>query len=77
MNKITLDQLKPGESAVITGVTSDRLRELGYTPGERITVIAEAAFQGPLAVKTASGVFALRRYECADVLVRLDPTPNP
>ena len=46
-----------------------RLSELGFLAGERVEVIAKAAFGGPLAVRVGTATFALRRPEAAGVLV--------
>jgi ferrous iron transport protein A len=47
-----------------------RLAELGFLPGESVTVVARAAFGGPLAVRIGDSTFALRRREAAVVRVR-------
>ena len=46
-----------------------RLAELGFMEGERVEVIARAAFGGPLAVRVGTATFALRRAEAAAVRV--------
>ena len=47
-----------------------RLQELGFLPGERIHVHAEA-FPGkdPMAIRIGNSIFALRRLEAAKVYV--------
>ena len=75
-----LAQLKKGESATVIGLADDdetgvvlmktRLQELGFLPGERIHVHAEA-FPGkdPMAIRIENSIFALRRLEAAKVYV--------
>jgi ferrous iron transport protein A len=67
-----------GRSAVIARVEAPnpagqpvaaRLAELGFLPGERVRIVARAAFGGPLAVRVGTGTFALRREEAACVRV--------
>lgn len=49
-----------------------RLIEIGFVPGERFEIIAEARPSGdPLAVRIGGSCFALRRREAAVVLVTL------
>jgi ferrous iron transport protein A len=52
----------------------ERLAELGFLPGERVRVLARAVFGDPIAVRTGSGTFALRRFEAACITV--EPLPN-
>ena len=52
-----------------------RLAELGFLPGERVRVLARALFGDPIAVRLASGTFALRRFEAA--CIELDPIEAP
>lgn len=67
-----LAQLKKGDAAIIIGFADDdealfmktRLQELGFLPGEKIVVHAEA-FPGrdPMAIRVGNSIFALRRFE--------------
>ena len=50
-----------------------RLAEIGFLEGERVEVIAQAAFGGPLAVRVGTATFALRRVEALAVRVCLEP----
>ena len=49
---MTLDQLAPGQSGIITDVTGDarhgRLSELGFVPGTRVTVCKAAPMGDPV-----------------------------
>ncbi len=50
-----------------------RLEELGFLPGERVTVMAHVRpGSDPLAVRVGHSTFALRRQEAACVLVRAE-----
>ena len=53
-----------------------RLVEIGFLPGQRVSVVARATGGGdPLAVRVGRSTFALRRREAA--LVRVGATPLP
>ena len=81
---IALTALRKGESAVVVGVRDDhldvgdevrstlaqRLLELGFIPGEPLTVIG-AIWPGddPIAVRLGRSMFALRQREAAAVMV--------
>jgi ferrous iron transport protein A len=79
-----LAQLKKGDGAVITGLSSSdgaeqaamkrRLLELGFAPGERVRVVAESfPRRDPMAVRLGNTTFALRRMEAAMIgVVRSD-----
>jgi ferrous iron transport protein A len=52
--------------------------ELGFVPGETIEVIEEVRPGGdPIAVRIGRSMFALRRREAQDVMVKLEPAPAP
>lgn len=76
----TLDQLKVGESAIVSGICdhaqhgpeaqmreiSRRLKELGFVAGESIRVLHRGYFGGePVAVRVGHSTFALRNFEAA------------
>ena len=52
-----------------TGDVAERLAEIGFLPGERVRLLAQALFGEPLAVRVGSDTFALRRAEAACVRV--------
>lgn len=81
---VPLASLHVGARGVVEGVVEDdstlgeetgativmRLIEIGFVPGERFEIIAEARPSGdPLAVRIGGSCFALRRREAAAVLV--------
>lgn len=75
--------LHKGESAIVTGLMpvdeeeeraiQMRLLELGFAPGEAISVVAES-FPGrdPMAVRIGNTTFALRRREAAMIRIAQD-----
>ncbi len=61
-----------GETAVINSVGDDcidanchclRLLEIGFTPGQEVTVVAKSPFKDPLAVSIRGTIIALRKSE--------------
>ncbi|MBZ0204578.1 MAG: ferrous iron transport protein A [Ignavibacteria bacterium] len=65
-------ELGIGETALITSVGDDcldihchclRLMELGFTPGQEVTVVAKSPFKDPLAVSVRGTIIALRTSE--------------
>ena len=78
---LTLSDLKIGDSAIITSVGDDcldihchclRLMELGFTPGQEVSVIAKSPFKDPLAVSVRGTVIALRRGEAECIKISLN-----
>jgi ferrous iron transport protein A len=76
---LTLDRVPPGVVCVIDEILNppaaggwpQRLEELGFLPGELVTVVARGLPGGdPLAVRVGQSRFALRRGEAACVQVR-------
>ena len=68
----TLDQLKPGESAVIASVGGgpalvQRLYEIGLLEGETIEVLGAAPLGDPIEVRVGQTRLSLRRAEAAGV----------
>ncbi|RPI17631.1 MAG: ferrous iron transport protein A [Ignavibacteriae bacterium] len=71
-NPKSVAEMSCGETAVITSVGDDcldvhchclRLLELGFTPGQEVTLIAKAPFKDPLAVSVRGTIIALRSSE--------------
>lgn len=82
---IGLNQLNPGESAVIftVGLNSDtdsrmqlagiqRLEELGFVPGERLMLMRRGLGGDPLAIRIGTSLFALRKVEASAIRVQRD-----
>ncbi|MGH2576079.1 MAG: FeoA family protein [Ignavibacteria bacterium] len=64
--------MKCGESAVISSVGDDcldihchclRLMEIGFTPGQEVTLLAKSPFDDPLAIAVRGTIISLRRNE--------------
>jgi ferrous iron transport protein A len=52
-------------------VIARRLRELGFTSGERVRILARGPFGGdPIVVRVRGSRFALRRAEAARILLK-------
>lgn len=78
-----VSHMAPGESGVILEVGRDagtdrrmtdegvrRLQELGFVPGQRLTVVRRGFPSGdPLAVRIGTSLFALRRVEASAIRV--------
>ena len=67
-----LSQLGNGQEASIRSVSghsvlSQRLQELGFTPGTPVRLVAKAAFGGALAFQVRGSTIALRRADAACV----------
>ena len=71
-NKKTIADLKLGETAIIKSVGDDspeiagfclRLLEIGFTPGQEVTLLAKATFKDPVAVSIRGTIIALRKNE--------------
>lgn len=61
-----------GETAIITSVGDDcldihchclRLMEIGFTPGQEVTLLAKSPFADPLAISVRGTIISLRRSE--------------
>jgi ferrous iron transport protein A len=75
MSHKTLDQLVPGESAVIDAIggpasTARRLMELGLAPGTSIELIRRAPLGDPLELRIRRVHLSLRRSQARHVRVR-------
>lgn len=73
--------LKIGESAIIKSVGDDcidihchclRLMELGFTPGQEVSVIAKSPFKDPLAISVRGTIIALRSEEAECIKIDLN-----
>ena len=66
-SNITIDSLSPGETATVSAIEkfslSDRLRDLGFTPGTKIKCLHKAPFGDPVAFGVRGTVIALRRED--------------
>src|SRR5438874_9289295 len=72
----SLDQLRTGQCAVITGVEGgdalgQRLLEMGLMEGEQVEVLGFAPFGDPIEVRLRDYRLSLRKREAARVAVEL------
>lgn len=70
----TLDQLAPGESAVVvelhgTGPGRRRLMDLGIVPGTHITATMRSPLGDPTAYEIRGAVVALRRTQAREIVI--------
>ncbi|MCH2112867.1 MAG: ferrous iron transport protein A [Planctomycetes bacterium] len=73
--KTSLADLRPMECAHVDRVVgqgpwSDRLRELGFTPGTQVTLLRRAPFGGPLLFGFRGYQLCLRPSEASKILLR-------
>lgn len=71
---MTLDQVPTRTAVIVATVTlpdaeQRRLTELGVRHGARVEVLRRAPFGGPLALRVADGLLALRRTQAARIVV--------
>lgn len=69
---ITLDQLKPGNSAAVTRLTATgtnrrRLMDLGILPGTRLTAELRSPLGDPTAYRVRETLIALRRVQARQI----------
>lgn len=72
MSFMTLDQLQPGDSGVITaiggeGVLRRRLLDMGLTPRTKVTVRKVAPMGDPIELFLRSYVLTIRQEEAAKI----------
>lgn len=77
---IPLDQLGPGETAVIRELTAEgglrrRLQDLGISRGKTICCLHRSLSGDPVAYGICQTVFALRRCDAAHIRVRIGENP--
>jgi Fe2+ transport system protein FeoA len=75
---LTLDQLKPGQSAIVanlsaTGLNRRRMLDLGILPGTKVEVELVSPLGDPVAYRVRGSVVALRREQAREIEV----TPQP
>lgn len=74
----TLDKVRPGASAVITGIRDacseqlgERLQALGFTEGKTVNVVRNAPLGDPVIYRVCDQVLCLRKREAAMLEVEL------
>ena len=68
---LCLNQLKPGEEAVVTSISGEnrRLRDLGLIEGTKVKCVLKSPLGDPSAYKIRGAVIAIRREDAADIKV--------
>ncbi|MCI7147037.1 MAG: FeoA family protein [Candidatus Fimisoma sp.] len=68
---LCLNQLKPGEEAVVTSISGEnrRLRDLGLIEGTKVKCVLKSPLGDPAAYKIRGAVIAIRREDAADIKV--------
>ena len=68
---LCLNQLKPGEEAVVTSISGEnrRLRDLGLIEGTKVKCVKKSPLGDPAAYKIRGAVIAIRREDAADIKV--------
>lgn len=71
-----LNELKPGETGIIEEIEGEeelrlRLLELGFTRGNRVTVLFESPFSDPVSYQVGKSIVGLRRSEASHIIVRV------
>ena len=71
INGRPLSELKPGEAATIVKApqTNQRLAEIGFVAGERVSLVKVAPFGDPVVVQVLDTPVIIRRAELAEVWV--------
>ena len=71
---MTLDQLKPGDRAVVTGWTSpeppSRLLEMGILQGTELQIVRHAPLGDPIDVRIRGYHLSLRKQEAGLIEIR-------
>lgn len=78
---MTLDQIQPGRSGTVTGISGDdslstRIMEMGVTPGCAFAVIGTAPLGDPIEIEVRGYRLSLRKTEAARVGVEVDEPVN-
>ena len=68
---LCLNQLKPGEEAVVTSISGEnrRRRDLGLIEGTKVKCVLNSPLGDPAAYKIRGAVIAIRREDAADIKV--------
>jgi len=74
---MTLDQLKPGQSAVITAISgtgplAQRLMALGLLEGTAVAMLRRALGGDPLEIDVMGYALSLRQSEARQITVKLN-----
>lgn len=70
----TLSQLPVGQSGIIQSMPTGRsgltrLRELGLTPGAKVTMVRRSPLGEPIEITVRGSHLAMRNHEAADICI--------
>lgn len=76
-NQLFMSELEPGMSAeVVAFQKADsmcrRLQDLGLVEGTRVTCLGRSLWGDPAAYRICGAIIALRREDCAQILLRVN-----
>ena len=69
---MTADQLNKGQTAVIVACNDQHMQDIGFIPGETLSIMEVALFGGTKVVRIGSSTFAVRDIELATVEIELN-----
>ena len=69
---MTADQLTNGQTAVIVACNDQHMQDIGFIPGETLSIMEVALFGGTKVVRIGSSTFAVRDIELATVEIKLN-----
>lgn len=71
-----LSELSIGQHGVIDSVLDSELKqkllEMGCTPGEKIHVVRQAPFHGPIAILLSSYMLSLSKDDAQSIIIKQD-----
>lgn len=70
----TAADLKLGEKAIIRDIDNDhlsshRILEIGFTPGQEIELVNKSVFNDPIALSIRGTIIAIRKNEAICILI--------
>ena len=69
---MTADQLSKGQSSKIIACNDLQMQDIGFIPGETLSIMEVALFGGTKVVRIGSSTFAVRDIELATVEIELN-----
>lgn len=70
-----LSELSIGDCGVIDSISDSELKqkllEMGCTPGEKVHVVRQAPFQGPIAILISSYMLSLSKDDAQSIIIRI------
>ena len=69
---MTADQLTKGQTAVILACNNQHMQDIGFIPGETLSIMEVALFGGTKVVRIGASTFAVRDVELSTVEIELN-----